>query len=381
MFGGRFSSSIGVVGVDFSSSAVKLLQVREHQRDLHVVGCAQIGVPRRDDGSIDGDALETRLGNAIARGGFTGRRCVVSLPRETVRIQAVRLPSMPDAELRDAVAWEAAERFDLDRESIEVDFVRTGATLNSGESREEVILVAATHTTLRNYLDPIIGAGLRPLAVDVSFAAIARALSRQHRREADRGNVRAVVEVGATGSYVLILRGDQIAFCKTMPIGGHRFDEAVQEHLQLDPNAARQLRADRLGGAASGPRTADSESTERAVFEAVRPLLGELVKEVLLCLRYYGVTFRGQPPSRIILAGGDSLEPHFDRMLAEACKLPVAFDDDRGTYAMLGEELIGARGGPASRWITAVGLSSRRLDGAAQEEGDRRGGAQKGAAA
>jgi type IV pilus assembly protein PilM len=175
-----------------------------------------------------------------------------------------------------------------------------------------------------------------------------------------------VVEVGASGSTVMILRGDQIAFAKTLSISGHDFSQAVVEHLQLDEVAAGELRAARVAALLSAP---DEEgpvevATDRAVFEAVRPLIGDLVKEVVLCLRYYGVTFRGHPPERIILTGGDGLEPQLDKMLEQACKIPVTFDDDLGTLEHLVEQIqakLHRRPGPAASWAAAAGLSARGL--------------------
>ncbi|MDY7108376.1 MAG: type IV pilus assembly protein PilM [Planctomycetota bacterium] len=371
MFAGRFSSSIGHLAVDIGSRGIRLLQVREHQRQLHVVGAARVDLP---SGTLEDiqtpeakEALTQQLQAAVTNGGFTGRRCVVSLPRSDVRLQSIRLPAMPENELRQAALWEASQRFGFDREAMEADYIRTGATLQSGENREEILLVASSHASLHARLAPVMEAGLRPIAVDTDFSALARIFSRCYRRESDQSRVRMVVEVGASGSTVLILRGDQVAFAKSLGISGHDFNQAVAEHLQLDEVAAAELRAARIAAQRSqqsvdAPVEADAD---RAVFEATRPLIGDLVKEIVLCLRYYGVTFRGHPPERIILSGGDGLEPQLDATVQQACKIPTTFDDELSTL----EHLIGQihaklhrRPGPASCWAVAAGLSARGLN-------------------
>lgn len=403
MFAGRFSSSIGMVGIDFGSRGVKMLQVRQQGGDLRVVGAARIDVPLpRVAGAAEPAAAQGSLNEqqqraanrpagdddvesaaapaspdyrifgelvreAFAAGGFSGRKCVVSLAREDVCVQSIRLPKMPDAELRQSAVWEASQRFHFDRGSMEVDFIRTGATLASGENREEVILIATSHASIYARVEPLLAAGLRPMAVDTGFAALARTFSRQVRREADRDIVRAIVEIGRSGSMVLILRGDQIAFCKPISISGAQFNQAVAEHLQMDEIAAAELRAARisavaLDGRSAGP--AGDPAIDRAVYEAVRPLMGEMVKEVMSCLRYYGVTFRGHPPERIILTGGEGLEPKLDEMMSKVCKLPVGFDD---TAPALGGLIDGIKTslnrtpGPAACWAVAVGLGLRGM--------------------
>lgn len=343
--------------------------------------------------SLKPQDLSDMIRAAFMTGGFAGRKCVVSLAREDIAIQSVRLPRMSDDELRQTVAWEAAQRFGFDRNAMEVDFIRTGATLASGENREEIILVGAPHQAIHARVEPVLAAGLRPVAVDTAFAAMVRTFSRRVRRESDLNLVRVVLEIGASGSTVLILRGDQIAFCKPLSISGNLFNRAVAEHLQMSEADAAELRQQRLMirqaaentcqlARASEPSgleaaqfapeheplmssTLDPE-TDRAVYAAVRPVLNELAKEVTLCLRYYGVTFRGQPPERIILTGGDALEPKLDETIARACQLRVSFDDSPGALTNLIEQIGNALNqtpGPASYWAAAMGLSLRGIGG------------------
>ena len=68
MFAGRFSSSIGLLGIDFGSRGAKLLQVREHQRQLHVVGAAHVETLTEEGEAIDTDEL-TRRGYPAKRAG------------------------------------------------------------------------------------------------------------------------------------------------------------------------------------------------------------------------------------------------------------------------------------------------------------------------
>lgn len=369
MFRGRFSSSQGLVGIDIGSRAIKLMQIREQQGQITVVGAAKEQCVDQDGEHVLDESLAQRLRMAISSNGFTGRRCVVSLPRTALHVQSLRLPQMPDNELHQAAVWEAADRFNLDREAMEIQTLRTGGVVqsgSSGESREEVLVIAASHELLNRYLQPVLDAGLRPVAVDTGFAAIARLLSRQLRREKDQSHIRAVLEVGAGGTTFMILRGDRIAFCKPLGIGGKRFNEAVADHLDMDPIAAAELRAARIAAAREkrSDLSTPDQSTDRAVFEAVRPLMGELAKEVTLCLRYFSVTFRGKPPEALILAGGDGLEPHMEEMIQQGCKVPVVFDDAGNTLAMISEQLHQGEHRakePAACWAAAAGLSIRNI--------------------
>jgi type IV pilus assembly protein PilM len=366
VFAGRFSASVGLVGVDFGTRAIKLLQVREQGRQLRVIGAASVDVPAGPADGEEARALTDRLWGAFASGGFSGRRCVVSLPRDDVRVQSVRLPKMPDDELQQAAVWEASQRFGFDRAAMEVDLIRTGAELQGGENRDEVLLIAASHAAINARVEPLMAAGLRPVAIETHFTALARAFSRPSFSPSATQDVRAVVDVGVSGSTVMILRGGEIAFCKPIAMGGALLDQAVAEHLEMDVASARSLRAARIAAALeqSGSAPVTDPSIERAEYDAVRPLLGSFAKEVMLCVRYYGVTFRGHPPQQLILTGGDGLEPRLDEALAEQCKIPVTFEHEGPGVAGLVRgirDLLHRDAGPPACWAVAAGLSLRGL--------------------
>ena len=365
----RFLSSFGSVGIDIQARGIKMLQLGEHHGELFVVGAAAFDVPASEDQDFDRSDLTARIRAAFSSGRFSGRRCVVSLPPQDVYVQSTRLPSMSDEELASAAVWEASQRFGLERDAMEVDYIRTGATVQGSEDREEVLLIVASHEAIHRWIDPCVAAGLRPTAIETSFTALVRAFSRQSRREADLDHVRAVVDVSATHSTVTIIRGGELAFCKVIATGGEHFDQAVADHLQMDVGAARELRAARLASETTGESSHSSPAgpgPDRAVYEAIRPLLGGFVKEVMLCIRYYGVMFRGHPPQRLILTGSESREPRLDEALAEHCDIPVVFNDDSLPLGALVDEIRVQHldnPGPTGSWAVAAGLSLRGLSG------------------
>jgi type IV pilus assembly protein PilM len=351
-----------LVGVDFGTRAIKMLQVREQRHGLRVVGAGRVDL-KYAWLEAEPEALAEQLRAAFSSGGFTGRRCVVSLPRSAVAVQSVRLPRMPDEELRQAAQWEASQRFGFERGEMEADLIRTGAELQGSENREEILLIAAPHDRIKPWLEPLLSAGLRPVALETHFTALARAFSRH----SSPGEGVAIVDVGAAGSTVLIIRGDQIAFCKPISIGGDQFDQAVAEHLQMEVEAARELRGGRNADQArqedDGPTPAEP-SIDRAVYDAVRPLFGAFAKEVMLCISYYGVVFRGHPPDKLILTGGDGLEPKLAETLAQHCKLRVVQDHEVSQLTpQMGRlrEILHRAPGPPAWWTVAAGLSLRGL--------------------
>ena len=358
----RFRDGVGCVGVEFTDRLVRLLQIRSWKGSLDVAGVSTQPMPMTAEPGADQEALVARLRSAVVAGGFVGRRCVVALPRSEVQIYTTRLPEMPLDELAEAIKWEASERLGRERDSIEADFIRTGAMGEGG--RQEILIVATGTDILERRLNAVMAAGLRPMAVDTHFGAIARVMSRQHRREADQGSIRAVIEIGDVGSTMLVLHGEQIALCRSLDIGGNHLDARVSEHLGLELEAAADLRQHRLQGDQNHQDASVDPATDRAVHECIRPLLEELSRDVLMCMRYYGVTFKGQKPAKLMLTGAHACEPGLAAAISQRCEMPVDLDDEHGTFSHLGTSLSQARSrsnGPHSAWSIAAGLSLRSL--------------------
>lgn len=340
--------------------------MRRRRGRLQVAGAATIDRPETAEHPDHAAARLTQgIHHALSSFGFHRRQCVVALPREDLLLQSVRLPQLAGPELKQAARWEAAERLHLDSNSIEVDYIRMGEIQRPNEVRDEVLLIAALRSRLQERLAPLIAGGLRPIAVDASFMALARCHSMRCRREADLDHVRGLLEVGTTGSTFMVLRGDQVAMCKALAFGGRDFDSAVAAHLGIELEVARDLRAKRLQHRLSDVKAEDEaggDSADRAVFEAVRPIIDQLIKEVGLCLRYYNVTFRGRPAEQIVLAGSEALEPHLDEMLSRGCKLPAVIDDPASPVGDLFDEIrksIVHCTAPPQSWAVAAGLSLR----------------------
>ena len=342
-------SSTGHVGIAFDEDGIRMLQVRDHRDGLRVTGAGWV-----PGAQGEGDQSADAIRSAFINGGFTGRRCVVCLPRSEVWTQLTRFPEMPQSELRAAAIWEASDRFGMARDQLQCDWLPLGS---SEKGRQEVLLVAASTDRLGARLQAILDAGLRPVAVDTDFGGLARLFSRRYRRDADQQSSRVVLDVGPSGSTLLMLSGHRTTFCKSLAIGGRHFDAAVAEHLDLDHEAARELRWARL----EGETTLDA-TTDAALTAATRSVVSELARDAMLCLRHYSVSIRGTRPDYLVMSGCHAAEPGLADAVAQACRLTVRADDQSGTLQSLASDIRAQTAGccgPISGWASVAGLSLR----------------------
>lgn len=368
------------IGLDIGSSSIKMVQLSTGG-NLSVVASGQYALPEDvlpNDESYRSVVIEG-IGKLFESSPFKGRQVVATVPNRILQYKNVRMPQMPPAEQAEAVQWEAVERFQLDDKPATVQYLNAGEVRHGQDVKDEVILMAAMQQAIDDHTRMLVDAGLDLIALEPMPIAVARSFARLLRREADQNEVRVCVEIGRSGSNVIILRGSRVMFFKPVDIGGTQINNAVAEHLDLSVADAAELR--RKLAEAGEDETPDTEqlfgstrreNVRRAVFEAVRPIIGDLANEVGLCLRYYSVTFRGQRPNQVLLTGGESHDPTFQTLMGDQLEADVQLFDPLDGIDLSSNQVAIERRGRRTEWTVAAGLAFRppvsaaaRLRGAA----------------
>jgi type IV pilus assembly protein PilM len=291
----------------------------------------------------------------LGKGGFKGRRVVTCLGSGDLSIKQVRLPRMPDHELRSAVQWEAQERFGFPVSPDQVNYLVAGEVRQGTESRDEIILLGVRAEQVDQHLAFLDEMNLVPEAIDAEPVCLFRALSRQ--LPCGEGEVWVLADVGYSATRGLIARGTELAFIKNIETGGRHLVQAVAEKLNLSTDEVSQLRQHL--GAYDGGESDGRSKTDQSVRDALRGVVEGLVREIGLCLRYYAVTFRGVKPGRIVQSGWEARDPHLREMLAESLNIPCQIGHPLGGIDCSRVDLGPDPTGSHSGWAVAAGLALR----------------------
>jgi type IV pilus assembly protein PilM len=338
----------GPIGVDIGSRSVKLLQFDAARS--RVCDAARWELPAEP--AAKADRQDERVAEAIrhAREGrnFRGHDAVFCLSAGGLFVQNIRVAPASGDELTKIVHFEAAGRLPFGSEEAEVRYVEADDVRQGDTVRREVILLASRRPLLDRLLGVAKQAGLRPAAIDVEPAAVLRCYARQLRRDDEPQRRMMFINVGASNTMAVIARGADTMFVKYIDIGGRHFDEAVARDLKLSPGDAGALRRH------NDDRPAQDRDPEiaRGVGDAVRPVLERLSQQLALCLRYYSVTFRGQPLAQAVLGGGEATET-LAEWLSARLDLPCELGNPLRPF---GESHAAGRAG---QWDVAAGLALR----------------------
>jgi len=371
-------SQLQPIGIDIGHDTVKMIQLEVTPEGLSVRAASRQALPAeartRPDLRI---SLAVDLVRRMLReGGFRGRRAVVALPREIVHMKNFRMPLMPHAELEGAVLLESRQLFPFDTAEAVVRFVPAGEVRQGNDVLQEVIVAAARDEDVANFVEQMHRCGVSLASLDIEPCALFRGVERFIRRREDELEVQVLLDIGRASSQVVIGRGREISFMKSIDIGGRHIQDAIAAKLGISEDEVPPLRS-RLtdtaeaadAGEAPGTATAGSiqaadgrDPVRQAVFDATRLVVEQLAREVSLCLRYQSVTFRGHRPTRLRLLGGESRDPHVHGMLSSILMIPVEIG--RPLFSTDTARMVAMdRRGNMGEWAVALGLGLKCTEG------------------
>ncbi len=343
-----FQPRTSPIGVHLGSNSVKLIQ-------FDAAGESVVDAARWDltgeNAADNPDQLVDAIGRAREGRGFRGRRAVFCLGARDLFVQNIRVNQAQGDELRRTVFAEAAGRLPFPSQEAEVRFVDAADVRQGGATRREVILLACRRQVIAGVLDVADRTGLTPVAIDVEPGALLRCYTKQYRRDDDQQQQRMFVHVGGATTAVVIARGAHTMFVKYIDCAGRHMDEAVASYLKMSLPDAAALRRH------NGDRRIDQRDPEvtRSIAEALRPALDRLAGELSMCIRYYSVTFRGQPLAQLVLSGGEASDGILEWLRARI-NLPCELGNPLRTFQ---SNPIPGRVG---QWDVAAGLALRGLN-------------------
>jgi type IV pilus assembly protein PilM len=363
-----FHSGRWPIALDIGTDSIKMLQMRCGGGGLAVCASARWRLPA--DVPRTGEAWRQLVIGAVREmyqsGGFRGRRVITALSCDQLKIKNVRLPSLSPRELEEAVRWEAKDRFGVDFEPDQLHYLQAGQIRQGTETFYEVILLAAPREEVESHYAMLEAMGLRPEHIDAEPLAVFRPFERHLRRRADENAISVIVDIGHSGTKVIVARGREIVLIKKIDIGGRKLAEAVAKQLNLSLEEAGDLRTQIMREQARpGPESQpdlpkpDPNSVSWTILDAVRGEVEDLAKEISLCLRYCSVTFRGLRPRQVTLTGGQVYDPAMVRLLSEQLGVECQVGQPLKGVDTSAVDMGADRRGVLAEWGLCAGLAFR----------------------
>jgi type IV pilus assembly protein PilM len=411
-----FAPRANPIGVDFGTDCIRMAQVQWTGQEYRLAAAASADVPHhvRRDPHARLEYFVEAARELLTSGQFRGRQAVLGLPAATMAIQHVRMPKLDDNETKKALPHEVRGKLPIDPSHALIRHLVAGEVYQEQELLNEVIVMAASREWVNQFLAAASRAKLDVIGMNVEPKAIVDCFAQVYRRKTDMDVTSCFLDVGCTGTRVVIARGQQVLFARSIPIGGDHFTRAAAQELRQGLDETRLLRLKLAASAAPAlddhrerhtVATGESEATpppaavaedarfalldavapespERAkvstapaaaqpaarpeadiarrVEQACREPLNRLVEELELCRRYHESTFPDKPVNRLVFVGGEARQRALCQHVARELGIAAQLGDPlvrMGRISDVGLESGIDRRQPQPAWTTAIGLS------------------------
>ncbi len=344
-----------LVGVDLSSSSVKLVELGQGERlPMKLLRYAIEPVERGAivDGAIEKpEAVADSLRTALGKAGFKAKQVALALPSAAVITKKILLAGdLRDEDYEVQVESEASQYIPFPIEEVNLDFQILGQAENSPEE-VEVLLAASRREKVEDRVSIAEMAGTEPVVMDVEPYAIRATLDHvtAFLPNGGQGQIVAVVVIGQNATYVSIVLNGQTIFEREQSLGGNQLTQDIVRMYGVTYEEAEHKK-----------RTGDLPDSYDE--EILRPFVQQGAMDISRTLQFF---FTSTPYSRvdqIYLAGGSAVLPGFAQEVAQQTQVPTElFSPFQGMEVddSIRETQLRT---DAPALLVATGLAMRRFD-------------------
>ncbi|TXK62521.1 pilus assembly protein PilM [Alkalisalibacterium limincola] len=347
------NSNPPLIGVDISSTAVKLLQLSQSGGRYRVDHYAVEPLPPNavvEKNIVEVEAVGDAIKRALARSGSKVKHAAAAVAGSAVITKVIPVQgNLSEDELEDQVEFEARQYIPYPIEEVSLDFEVLGPVPGNPELIN-VLLAASRTENVEIRQSALDLAGLAPKVIDVE----AFAMENAYQLIADQLAVQkdalvALVDVGATMTNLNVLRNQRSIYTREQVFGGKQLTDEVVRRFGLSYEEAGL--AKRQGGL--------PESYEVEVLE---PFKEAMVQQISRLLQFFYAGSEFNRIDQIVLAGGCASIAGIADMVEEQLGVPTVVANPLANMSLGPRVQAHALAQDAPAMMIACGLALRSFD-------------------
>lgn len=354
MFGILKRKSPPLVGLDISSTAVKLLELSQVGERYRVESFAV--APLATDAVVekaikDPEEVSRAVREVLARSRTRLNHAAFALPDSSVMTKVIQMDaSLTDNEIETQIALEADKYIPYPLEEVSLDFQVIGPSVKNNNV-VDVLLAASRTENVDSWVETIAEADITVKIVDVESYAMERACSliTQHLPNVDESKNIAVIDIGSTMTNLTVLRGETTVFTREEVFGGEQLTKEIQRHYGLSY-------------AEAGLAKKQGNLPDDYVTEVLDPFKETAVVQIRRSLQFFFSANQDNEISHVILAGGTVTIPGLAAMIEEQIGVPTAIANPFSDMMVASRVNAASLAKDAPALMIACGLAMRSYD-------------------
>jgi type IV pilus assembly protein PilM len=344
-----------LIGLDISSSSVKMVELASDGKSGYRVERYAIEVLPRDavaDGNIVNlEAAAETIRRAWKKMATTSRLVAVALPASHVITKKIIVASgQREEELEVQVESEANQYIPFALEEVNLDFQVVGPAPSSPDEIE-VLIAASRKEKVEDRVAVAESAGLKPVVMDVESFAVLAAFELVEKQFPDngKGQIIALVDVGANVMNLTVLRDGQQLYAREQAFGGNQLTQDIARLFGMTFEEAE----------AEKRRNSLPENYES---ELLHPFVESMALEVSRALQFFFTSTQFSQVNHIVLSGGCAVLPGADEVVASRTQINTIVANPFADMVLAERVKPKSLLADASLLMGACGLALRRFD-------------------
>jgi type IV pilus assembly protein PilM len=346
-------SQPALVGVDISSTAVKLLQLSRAGNRYRVEHYAVEPLPPNavvEKNIVEVEAVGEAIRRALTRSGTRARHAAAAVAGSAVITKVIPMPADLDGDEMEAqVELEAANYVPYPIDEVNLDFEVLGPMPNSPDT-VQVLLAASRSENVEIRASALEMGGLTPKVMDVESFAIENAFTLlAEQLKTPKDGLVALVDSGATMTTLYVLRNGRTLYSREQVFGGKQLTDEVMRRYGLSYEEAGQ--AKRQGGLPEGYQA-----------EVLEPFKEAMVQQISRLLQFFYAGSEFNRVDQLVIAGGGASIAGIDRMLEDQLGIPTMVANPLANMTLGPRVQPHALAQDAPSLMIACGLALRSFD-------------------
>jgi type IV pilus assembly protein PilM len=348
-------SSHGLMGLDISSSAIKLLEFGKRGGQVMVESYAVEPLPINavaDKQIVELEVVADAIKRAVARAGSRTKNVAVAVAGSSVITKIIQMSStLKDHEMEEQIKAEADQYVPYPIEEVNLDFQVLGAS-ERDSGKVDVLLAACRKEQVDQRVAAIQMAGLKASVVDIEAYALENAcqfLTHQMPNEGKNKTV-AVIDMGASTTSVLILHNNETVYTRDQAFGGKQLTEDIMRIYGMSyEDAGKAKRTGQL-----------PEGYEQDVLEH---FLSDMAQQIDRSFQFFFAASAAHSHiDQIILAGGCAHIAEVDRAIQDRLQIPAVVARPFSRMAVSSRAKPSVLAKDEAALLIACGLAHRAFD-------------------
>lgn len=352
MFGLFRKKSVNVLGLDISSTSVKVLELTQSGNRYRVESYAVASLPPNsvvEKNITEPEAVADTVRKVVELAKTKNKNAAVAVAGSAVITKVIEMDAaLTDDQMESQISVEADQYIPYPLDEVAIDFEIQGPAEN--EEQVEVLLAACRSENVEMLVDVLDMAGLTAKIVDVEAYAIERSFNLvAEQMDSDDQTTVAIVDIGATMTTLSVLTGGSTVYTREQLFGGKQLTEEIQRRYGLSAEEAGL--AKKQGGLPD-----DYEP------EVLEPFKEAVLQQVTRSLQFFFSSSQYNDVDHIVLAGGVASMPGLPELVQDKLGTPTTVANPFANMTISSHVDAMALSNDAPALMIACGLAMRSFD-------------------